>query len=164
MKTGTSIRRLPSGRFSARVPASSGRVDGVGVFDTWQEAVEAAEAGRNLHGHKGAEKRPFGEDWPTQWRDESGPRQQLPLVEQGPWMDRAACKGVDTEVFYPEGGGNHITLYTEAAKVCKRCPVVTECLESIWERETKDPTAIWGYIGGMTPPQRRALYRATATR
>jgi hypothetical protein len=48
-----------------------------------------------------------------------------PSVEVLPvwWQDRAACVGVDPEVFFPLAGHDA----TEARAVCMACPVLSQC-------------------------------------
>jgi WhiB family redox-sensing transcriptional regulator len=66
------------------------------------------------------------------------------------WRKRAACRGVDPEVFYPvtdeEAGA--------ARSICSTCPVREACLEhalAVRERE-----GIWG---GATERERRRILR-----
>ncbi|MGW1059321.1 WhiB family transcriptional regulator [Micromonospora rubida] len=69
------------------------------------------------------------------------------------WHDRANCQGTDTDEFYPEKGGSTLT----AKRICARCEVQTECLESAVA--TREPYGIWG---GMSQNERRALgHKAT---
>lgn len=42
-----------------------------------------------------------------------------------PWAERAACLGVDPEVFFPEQGH---TPPRWARALCEVCPVAAECL------------------------------------
>jgi transposase len=73
-------------------------------------------------------------------------------------LSRGACAGLadssyaGSDPFYPEGGQKSGPNYTEAAKICRRCALVTECLQDA----LKD-TVQWGYRGGMTPEAREAL-------
>jgi WhiB family redox-sensing transcriptional regulator len=67
-----------------------------------------------------------------------------------PWMKRAACAGMDYEVFFPERGQSVIPAKT----VCAQCTVGAVCLDyamSINERH-----GIWG---GTTEKERRVLRR-----
>lgn len=43
----------------------------------------------------------------------------------GGWWHRAACKGEPLETFFPGKGQSS----APAKKICKQCPVATECLE-----------------------------------
>lgn len=55
-----------------------------------------------------------------------------------PWMDRAACLGYPTGMFFGEEGsrkGQPQTLNTQAKRVCYTCPVRRECLTYALERE-----------------------------
>lgn len=48
------------------------------------------------------------------------------------WREQAACRGLDTEFFYPEGRGRQLTIAREAAKqFCReQCPVIDQCREA----------------------------------
>lgn len=49
------------------------------------------------------------------------------------WLDRAACRDVDPEIFFPTGSGVLGEREVIRAKaVCRRCPVRPECLH--WAR------------------------------
>ena len=44
------------------------------------------------------------------------------------WRVNAACQGMDTDLFYPEGRGRALRLREQIAKqVCADCPVAREC-------------------------------------
>ena len=43
------------------------------------------------------------------------------------WLDQAACRGVDTNIFMPLRGEN--VKVTTAKKICGECPVRQECLD-----------------------------------
>lgn len=63
-----------------------------------------------------------------------------------PWVDRAACRGMDVDLFFPDHGESA----EEAKAVCKTCTVTSECLS--WALETQ---AKHGVFGGLSPKQRR---------
>lgn len=68
------------------------------------------------------------------------------------WMRRARCaeEGSDPQLFFPEPGEEDSAVRTEAAqRVCKSCPVRTQCL--MWAFETGDR---WAILGGLTANQR----------
>lgn len=70
----------------------------------------------------------------------------VPLSQR--WRFRAACRGVNPEVFFPEIGENA----TEAKAVCAACPVKADCLAhavSIPERH--------GIFGGLSAKERRGM-------
>ncbi len=70
------------------------------------------------------------------------------MVRVAGWMDRAACLGVDPEVFFPDRGDLH--GLGEALAVCAGCPVRHECLEfALSENLTH------GVYGGMPQTLRR---------
>lgn len=57
------------------------------------------------------------------------------------WADRAACRGVDTNVFYPPSD-NHAEQVKQAKAFCDRCPVKEECKTDALRRS--DRHGIWG--------------------
>lgn len=66
------------------------------------------------------------------------------------WWKRAACRGVDVEVFYPEHGGSA----RRAVAICAECPVRSHCLDDALAR--KEEFGIWG---GLSPRERRRMKR-----
>jgi WhiB family redox-sensing transcriptional regulator len=81
----------------------------------------------------------------------------LDAIEDGAWWEAAACRGVDTGLFYPEPG-DHVRA-NRAKRVCAACPVAAECLRA----ELAIP---WGggeshgIVGGTTPTERKTLRAA----
>ena len=74
------------------------------------------------------------------------------------WRHRALCRDEDPELFFPIGNTGPALLQIEEAKaVCRRCPVVTECLQ--WALETGQDAGVWG---GTSEDERRALKRRGA--
>src|SRR3954452_16101154 len=69
------------------------------------------------------------------------------------WRHRAACRDEDPELFFPVGNsGPALLQIAEAKTVCRRCPVVSECLE--WALETGEEGGVWG---GMSEAERDAV-------
>lgn len=69
------------------------------------------------------------------------------------WQDRAACRDVDPELFFPIGNtGPALAQIGRAKGVCAGCPVRTPCLE--WALASGQDTGVWG---GTTEDERRAL-------
>ncbi len=69
------------------------------------------------------------------------------------WRRQAACRDMDTDVFFPlsdEEAG-------PAKAVCATCPVRAECLE--FAMTTRQPDGVWG---GLTEAERRRLRRRKA--
>ncbi len=68
------------------------------------------------------------------------------------WRTRAACRGMDTDMFFPERGDG---AAVDAAKaVCGTCPVAADCLnEAI---NLPDNWGTYGIWGGTSGRQRRA--------
>ena len=74
------------------------------------------------------------------------------------WRDRAACLGVDPELFFPIGNTGPALLQIEEAKaVCRRCKVVEPCLS--WAVESRQEDGVWG---GQSADERRAVKRRNA--
>lgn len=48
------------------------------------------------------------------------------VVRTEDWTEQAACRSVDTEVFFPERSGGE--LYAPGRAYCARCPVSAACL------------------------------------
>lgn len=69
------------------------------------------------------------------------------------WTADAACRGLDTELFYPVA--DTARLAAPAKAICADCPVRADCLA--WALEIGDDHAV---LGGLTPRERRALRRA----
>lgn len=71
------------------------------------------------------------------------------------WRTRAACLGVETDVFFPpiRRGAYYTRLdYAEALTYCARCPVRQPCLDIGVEHSLTD--GVWG---GTTPNDRRKV-------
>jgi WhiB family redox-sensing transcriptional regulator len=62
------------------------------------------------------------------------------------WRDEAACKGMDTAIWYPEGGQRN----DEAKAICDGCPVEAACLEAAVAR--REDFGVWG---GRSEKERR---------
>ncbi len=66
------------------------------------------------------------------------------------WREDAACRGVDTDVFFPATDEEA----EEAKAICASCPVREECLE--FALQTRQEDGVWG---GLTETERRRLRR-----
>lgn len=74
------------------------------------------------------------------------------------WRHRALCRDEDPELFFPVGNGGPALLQAAEAKtVCRRCPVVSDCLA--WALASGQDNGVWG---GMGEDERRALKRRNA--
>lgn len=47
------------------------------------------------------------------------------IVTHEPWMKHASCRGMETDVFFPESGEPTAAVIA----VCAGCPVRSECLD-----------------------------------
>ena len=81
------------------------------------------------------------------------PGSVVQIVKVGRWTDRAACRGTDTEIFFPANADEE----AEALSICATCPVRAQCLE--YAVRNKEIYGIWG---GTTPDQRRRIRRERA--
>ena len=66
------------------------------------------------------------------------------------WRRQAACRGVDTDLFYADRGENA----TAAKAVCSGCPVAAQCADYAITANIR--TGVWG---GYTDAELRALRR-----
>lgn len=83
-----------------------------------------------------------------------------PLRELPPttWQDKAACRGLDPEWWFPELPPGALGATHELAKaICSRCPVRGPCLE--FAVETRQAFGIWG---AATAEERAERARAAA--
>ncbi len=66
------------------------------------------------------------------------------------WRNRAACKGIDPDIFFPVSEED-----AEPAKaICAECPVREACLEHALAHRERE--GIWG---GFTERERRRIVR-----
>ncbi|MFI1189294.1 WhiB family transcriptional regulator [Streptomyces californicus] len=71
---------------------------------------------------------------------------------------RALCREEDPDLFFPIGSTGPALLQIEEAKaVCRRCPVMDQCLQ--WALENRQDSGVWG---GLNEDERRSLKRRTA--
>lgn len=68
------------------------------------------------------------------------------------WWEHANCRGVDTELFFPERGEYHNQRTAEALNLCHACTVRDECLE-----DALDQRDVYGIRGGLSERQRSRL-------
>jgi WhiB family redox-sensing transcriptional regulator len=74
------------------------------------------------------------------------------------WRHRAICRDEDPELFFPVGtSGPALLQIAEAKSVCRRCPVVSECLDHALG--SGEEAGVWGC---MSEDERRALKRRNA--
>lgn len=74
------------------------------------------------------------------------------------WRSRSACRDEDPELFFPIGTSGPALLQIEQAKaVCRRCPVVDDCLQ--WALESGQDDGVWG---GKSDLERRRVKRRGA--
>ncbi|MEU0071118.1 WhiB family transcriptional regulator [Streptomyces sp. NPDC006332] len=72
------------------------------------------------------------------------------------WLRRAACVGMDPEVFFPVGTtGPALRDIAAAKQVCARCPVIPECLA--FALDCGQTSGVWG---GTCEEERDALLRS----
>jgi WhiB family redox-sensing transcriptional regulator len=75
------------------------------------------------------------------------------------WLDHAACRRSDPELFFPATDSGAARAQVEAAKkVCRRCLVKAACLS--WALDNGQEAGIWG---GMTEEERHHLRRRRRT-
>ena len=85
-----------------------------------------------------------------------------PTTELTDWRQRAACRDLDPDDFFPEGPETApgVAAQVEQAKqVCSGCPVRLRCL--LWAMGTKTDHGVWG---GMTETERASARRTEMRR
>ncbi|MFZ3562811.1 WhiB family transcriptional regulator [Streptomyces sp. BH097] len=76
------------------------------------------------------------------------------------WRFGAACRNEDPELFFPIGETGPALFQIEEAKaVCRRCPVMEQCLQ--WALESGQDSGVWG---GLSEAERRSMKRRAARR
>jgi WhiB family redox-sensing transcriptional regulator len=78
------------------------------------------------------------------------------ILERPDWQEKAACRGVPTEIFFPDNPGGQDNVYNKAREFCQRCEVRTPCLAYALEHETGQRCR-YGVFGGLSPRERYAL-------
>ncbi len=81
------------------------------------------------------------------------PHLRVPVT--GPsWWEHAACRGIDTRLFFPAGQNEESLHQTAGAKtVCRSCPAREACLEYALATHQA------GIFGGTTEEERRSIRR-----
>lgn len=75
------------------------------------------------------------------------------------WRNKAACRDVDPELFFPVGDrGPALAQIAEAKSVCQRCPVMSECLQHALAALPD------GIAGGQTAEERRQMIAGSRRR
>jgi WhiB family redox-sensing transcriptional regulator len=77
----------------------------------------------------------------------------LAIAMERNWVQRARCRDVDPELFYPIETSGSAAAQVQAAKaICSLCPVRNECLQ--WALDHGQHTGVWG---GLSDEERRVL-------
>lgn len=74
-----------------------------------------------------------------------------------PWYERARCRGMDTNLFFPAKGDHGPSRAAKA--ICAECEVITECLEYGMTLRGEDNQ---GIFGGTSEMDRSLLKRERA--
>jgi len=70
---------------------------------------------------------------------------ELKEFKQAPnWFQNAACRGVDTNIFFPERGDS--ATFRLAVQICDSCQVAMECLQ--YALENNERSGVWGGTNG----------------
>ena len=78
------------------------------------------------------------------------------ILERPDWQEKASCRGVPTEIFFPDNPGGQDSVYNKAREFCRQCEVTTQCLAYALEHETGQRCR-YGVFGGLSPRERYAL-------
>lgn len=80
-------------------------------------------------------------------------------AEDYPWVERAACDGMDPEIFFPPRYSQTAvqTAVQTALMTCMDCPVMVDCRAFFDALETGHrQDHVYGVVGGETPVMRIA--------
>lgn len=80
-----------------------------------------------------------------------------PVTEVYDWQQQAACRGLDSSVFFhPSGerGPSRADRAQRAKEICARCPVLRQCREHALA--SHEPYGVWG---GLTEEERDRMLR-----
>lgn len=80
------------------------------------------------------------------------------ITNDQPWMEDAACRGMDSSVFYyPDGERGHARKrrVKVAKAICRQCPVLEECRSFALNNGEK-----FGVWGGMSEAEREAYQKS----
>lgn len=69
------------------------------------------------------------------------------------WREQAACRGMDTDIFFPQEKYG----IAKAKAICARCPVMAECRDYSLTLPRDDTRGVWG---GMSEGERVRAHRA----
>lgn len=62
------------------------------------------------------------------------------------WMEQAACRGADPELFFPRTGAGRSTDHrvneARAIAICNTCPVIDRC--AAYANATRETYGVWG--------------------
>jgi WhiB family redox-sensing transcriptional regulator len=89
-------------------------------------------------------------------------KQRRPLLQNYEWQRAAACRGMDTNIFFESDNSRFNKRGPDvrrAKEICKPCPVRDECLEA-----AKVNNEQFGIFGGTTPGERRSMRRGSQER
>jgi WhiB family redox-sensing transcriptional regulator len=78
-----------------------------------------------------------------------------PLVDHWDWQLAAACRGMDTAIFFhppEERNAARSSRIAQAKNVCQQCPAIRECLAHALK--VQEPYGIWG---GLSEDERANL-------
>ena len=81
-----------------------------------------------------------------------------PLASSWEWQVNSACRELPTEIFFhPDGerGPSRKNRIRNAKEICKKCPVINECLQHALT--VQEPFGIWG---GKSEEERAELLAA----
>ena len=84
-----------------------------------------------------------------------------PISDDWQWQQRGLCRGVDSSYFFhPDGerGRARAAREERAKELCRRCPVIQECLAHALA--VREPYGIWG---GMSESERTSVLKRQRT-
>lgn len=78
------------------------------------------------------------------------------IFSRADWQEKAACKGVSSDIMFPDNPGGQDSVYIPALSYCRNCPVTQQCLDYALDFESGQRCR-YGVFGGKTPKERYLL-------
>lgn len=88
---------------------------------------------------------------------ESSRHGSTPAKGDDPWWSRGSCASLDPELVNKVFFSTKPSDVEYAKRICRGCPVVSECAEDALRRESKMTGDIVGVVGGMSAEERRQI-------
>lgn len=79
---------------------------------------------------------------------------ELDREAEAQWMEKAECRGMPIDLWFPHGGQAKDGVYTKPKAICSKCPVQQQCQE-LWKSLDSRQKG-FGMWFGTTPKDRNS--------